>query len=70
MITTRNPTLVGSRAKDGEPPDQARSDLIVIGLGVAVAVELGRRGEERSSEPDGVALLLVRDDVDVDSGGL
>jgi hypothetical protein len=37
---------------------------------VAVRVELGRRGEEGTTEPDGVALLLVRDDVDVDTGGL
>lgn len=63
-------SLVGSRAEDGEPPDQTGSDLIIVSLGVAVAVELGRRSEKRSSEPDGVALLFVRNDVDVDSGGL
>jgi hypothetical protein len=36
-------------------------------FGVTVTVELGGRGEEGSSEPDGVALTLVRDDVHIHS---
>jgi hypothetical protein len=48
----------------------ARTILLVRLLAVAVARELGRRSQERGTEPGRVPLLLVRDDVDVEARGL
>jgi len=62
--------LVRRRAEDGETANERWTVLLVRSPVVAVRVELGRRGEEGSTEPDGVPLLLVRDDVDVDTGRL
>jgi hypothetical protein len=70
FLVRRGNGSVRRRAKDGEPADEGGTVLLVGGAVVAVRVELGRRGEEGTTEPDGVALLLVRDDVDVDTGGL
>jgi hypothetical protein len=53
--------------EDLVPPADARSDLIVLRLGVARGVEVRKRGEERATVPHGVALTLVGDDFDVDA---
>lgn len=51
-------------------PANARTVLLVGGLGVAHLVEFGLRGEQTASEPDGITLHVMRDDIDVDWFGL
>ena len=51
--------------KERKSPHNARSDLIILRLGVAVAPELGRLAQQTASEPRPVPLPLVRDHLDL-----
>ena len=46
-----------------EPSDNAGTNLIVLGLGVAVTLELGCLTEQATSEPRAVSLSLMRNDL-------
>jgi hypothetical protein len=54
-------------AEQGESPHDAGSNLLVLGLGVAVALELGRLAQQRSTEPRSMPLPLVTDDLHIEA---
>jgi hypothetical protein len=60
------PTLGASGStQQSESPHDAGTDLVVLGLGVAVAPELRRLTQQAASEPGAVPLALVCDDRDI-----
>jgi hypothetical protein len=62
--------LDSDSTKDGVVTADRGAVLLVLLAGVADREELGGGGEHTSSEPDGVSLHFVGDDVDVDGLGL
>lgn len=62
--------LSHTSSEDGVVAADGGTNLIVLLLSVADGVELGGRSEHGSSEPNGVTLHTVRDDLNLDGGGL
>ena len=58
------------RSKDLVSATDAGSVFLIVGFGVAVGVEFGSGRQQGPTVPDCVFLLLVRDDLDVESARL
>lgn len=63
-------SLSHTGTEDGVVTADRGTNLVVLLLGVADSVELGGRGEHRTSEPDGITLHSVGDDLDLNGGRL
>lgn len=62
--------LSHTSTEDGVVTADGGTDLVVLLLGVADSVELRGGSEHGTTEPNGVALHAVGDDLDLDGGGL
>jgi hypothetical protein len=67
LISAGGDVALRGAAKDRKPPDQARSEFLILRLGMGDIVELGERRHQASSVPDGEPLSFVRDDIYLDS---
>jgi hypothetical protein len=62
--------LSHASTEDGVVTADRGTNFVILLLSVADSVELGGRSEHGSTEPDGVALHSVRDDLDLNGCGL
>ena len=56
-------------SKQRKSSDNARADIIILGLGVAVASELWRLSQQTTTKPRTMSLSLVSDNLNLQSTG-